>query len=309
MMRVMLFRLALLALALALALASCGGSRGTILNAEPNTKFVTEKAPLYYYGGDGLHQVDLDGSGDRVVFSTTTGLNIMDLSDDMRVFAWTDSDTNAYLGDVASGSVRRIPAVDRRASQVAFSPDGRTLAVSRHSDFSLPQAQWTDDDTLYFVDVATLAVTTLAPVSAHWPTRLRWTADGKWLELGMAFEKPTEWVSMETHAHSPAPAGTPEMWRSRWHRRSTTCQARLEAEQWGTEVRILEPGKPARALVTEVGRERGFHDYRPDFHEPMFTPGCANVIFDFNGVLWLASVETGRNGPLVHGAFARFLAP
>jgi dipeptidyl aminopeptidase/acylaminoacyl peptidase len=299
-----------LPLSLALvALAACGGSRGTILNAEPNTAFVTEKAPLYYCGGDGLHRVELDGSGDRVVFRATTGLNSLDVSNDMRVFAWTDSDTNAYLGDAVSGGVRRIPVVDGRASELAFSPDDRTLAVSRHSDFSLPQAQSTDDDTLYLVDVATLEVTTVAPVSTHWPTHLRWSADGKWIKLGMAFGKPTEWVSVETRAHSPPPAETPEMWRSRWHRR-TACQARLEAERWGTEVRILEPGKPPRALVTEVGRKRGFHDYRADFFEPMFTPGCANVIFDFNGVLWIASVETGRNGPLVRGGyFVTFLAP
>ncbi len=284
------------------------GSRGTIPNPEPNTAFVTEKVAVYFSTTGGLHRIGLDGSGDRLVFGAP-GMSVEDVSDDLRLFAWNDSDTNMYVGDAVSGQVRRVPAADGRASNAAFSPDGRTLAVSRHCDFSLPQSQWTDDDTLYLVDVATLEVTTLPPVSSSWPTHLAWSTDGKWIELGMAFDKPTEWVAAETRARAPAPAVTPEMRRPRWRRASAGCEAKLETDRWQTEIHIAEPGKPPRALVTEVGRKRGFHDYQPDFDNPVLTPSCANVVFGFQGALWVANVASGRKGPLVQGTFFMFAPP
>src|SRR4029079_11183463 len=61
------------------------------------------------------------------------------------------------------------------------------IAVTRHADFSQPQARWgeSEDDAVYLVDPRTLAVDVIPKTRDELVTGLVWTADGSALVLGM----------------------------------------------------------------------------------------------------------------------------
>ncbi len=69
-----------------------------------------------------------------------------------------------YLGDPTGAMTKvSVPGLDGRAGDAVFSPDGRTLAVTRFPDVTTPVEEWrkTQDDTLYLIDVATRSVRTI----------------------------------------------------------------------------------------------------------------------------------------------------
>jgi len=162
-------------------------SMGFIVDARPDASFVRESGALYVRTQEGIVHVDLDGRNRRVVFPRAMVLR--DQSPDGALLALVHGDSiDLYLGD-PTGAVTKVsvPGLDGRASDAVFSPDGRTLAVTRFPDMTAPVAERskTQDDTLYLIDVATRSVRTIPPLSHDWPMRLSWSLDGSTVWLGL----------------------------------------------------------------------------------------------------------------------------
>ena len=145
----------------------------------------------------GVERVSLDGRERDVVFARPSGQSsvgtdmqwhVKDISSDYRIWALGDDDTQLFVGDATTGAVRQFEAVGNRASVASVSPDGKRLAVGRHSDFSLQGGK--DDDTLSIVDVETLAFTRIEPSTDHWPATIEWAQDGSALWVMMYFTNP-----------------------------------------------------------------------------------------------------------------------
>lgn len=305
--------LARAALAGIVALAGTGsgcfcaaGSPGVLVGAGRDARFVTERATLWVQASDGVRSVALDGSGSRLVFRGS--VSVQDVAPDFRKVVLSDSETNLLVGDVSTGSIVSVPQLAKRLSAAELSPDGTRIAATRHSDFSLPQERWVDDDAIFIVDVATLAVTTLPASSTAWPTRVQWSADGKALWLTMAFEKPSQWVTLADGARKSGLSAPPEALRPDPRARSK-CTQTLEADRWKSELRITdEPGATPRVLARLEGRERGFHDYQPDFSNTILSPACRYALFHYDGRMWAVDVRGGSPGPVVAGD-ALFFVP
>jgi hypothetical protein len=306
-------RMAAVSLALSTAgLCSCG-SNGRLRGAEPNARFVTERGAFYLGAADGIHRVALDGSTDTLAIPGR-GLTVQDVSADWRTFLLSDSETDLFVADVATGSRRPVPALARRLSVASISPDGTRIAATRHADFSLPQSKWVDDDAVVIIDVATLAVVKELPASSQNEVHhVRWAADGSAIWLMTDWQLPNQWVTLADGIRRPAAAGftaaPPSPLRPDPRRWPTPCAASLVADKRATEITIVEPGSPSRVLVAEEGRSRGVHDHESDFYEPTLSPGCATALFGFRGTLWAADVHTGRVGKLAVGELLFFAPP
>jgi dipeptidyl aminopeptidase/acylaminoacyl peptidase len=319
----------LLVALLATSLGGCGGcagSPGQVVGRQPDLHFVTEKATLFFAAGGGIERIDIDGTDRRVVFPRhdETGVHFLDVSPDFRTFLLEDSSTDLLVGDVATGSVRHVAALANRTSTARFSPDGRRIAAARHSDYHRSGSK--EDDTLYLVDTATLATQKIAQVTANWPTTIRWAADGSGLWVEMAWNAPPQWVTLaDSHRHhglTSAPVPIQDLRRPK----RATCTERAVSDGRQTTLRMvpvtedgggseLDAPDAGRVIVELQGRERGFHDYQPDFYDPMLSPGCSYVVFGMRGDIWVAdatatSAANGAAAPLVAGgASALFFAP
>ena len=283
----------------------CAGSPGVLVGAGRDARFVTERAEMLIAAGDGIRRIAIDGSGSRLLFRGP--VSIQDVGADFRTFVLSDSDTNLLIGDAATGGLVPVPELAGRLSSAALSPDGARIAASRHSDFSLPQSRWVDDDAIFVVDVATLAVTTIPASSNDWPTKVAWSADGKALWLTMAFGKPSQWLTLADGARKSGLAAPPEGLRTDPRARSK-CQQSLEADRWKPELRITDDsGAPPRVLARLEGRERGFHDYQPDFSNAMLSPACRYALFHYDRRIWAVDVRGGPLGPVAEGDVLFFL--
>jgi len=296
---------------------ACGGSPGTLAAARPDATFVKEAGAMFVMTQAGIERVAFDGSARKVVFArpgtmssvgTSMQWHVLDISADFATWVLGDDDTNVFVGDMATGAVREVKAAARRASGATLSPDGKRLAIARHSDFSVKGAK--DDDTLYVVDVASLATTTLGPTTDHWPSKITWSADAKALWVEMNFGTPSQWVTLPDPqggaaekresglSAPPAALGPPSPLR-----RPVACKKGVEADRWEPVVRVLDP--PAAPLVVAHidGRKRGFHDYVPDFSEVTWTPSCGYVMFAYEGSVWAVKGDGSVGpGPVVQGS-------
>lgn len=284
---------------------SCAGSRGELVAPLPNASFVTEKGTLVAHGVDGIHRVALDGSRAVQLFKGSA-LRVQDVTADYGTYALGDSTTTVALGDAATGRVETLEAAKGRVSEAVFSPDGKTLVLSRHADFS--KERGTNDDTLFVVDVATRKVREIASTSDSWPTTLRFSADGTHLFARMAFEKPAQWIELATGARTPATEAPAPLYVSPV-RRQPNCDRVVADSRWEVELALVNDAGARTVVAREEGRKRGFHDYQDDFAEPRLTPTCAYVTFGWQDRTYIA--EANGSGKLASlGAFsALFFAP
>lgn len=286
------------------------------MGARPDASFVTEKSAMTVRTSAGIERVMLDGSGRTTVFARPSGKSsvgtphqwhVQAISPDFSVWALGNSDTEIFVGDYATGTTRQVTAVGNRASAAAFSPDNKRLALGRHSDFSVSGSK--DDDTLYIVDVATLATVTLAPATDHWPSTITWSDDGKALWVTMNHGQPSQWVTLPDPAKGTkesrdlglsAPKGKLAP-RSPLSQQVACGGKTVVAERWEPEVRVVDTADAGTVVARLDGRKRGFHDYLPDFSEVTWSPGCGYVIFSYDNRLWAVPAGGGNPGPIIEG--------
>ena len=284
----------------------CAGSPGVLVGAGKDVRFVSERATLLVSAVDGIRRVELDGSGSRLIFPGHHAIE--DVSSDFRIFVLSDSETNLLIGDASTGAMRRVPQLDKRASAAGLSPDGTRVAVSRHSDYDLPQSQWKESDAIFLVDVATLAVEEIPGQTNNWPTRIEWAADGSALWLSMAWEKPSQWLTLGDKRRQNGLTSPPADLRVDPRHPKKPCPQTLDTPKWESTVTITDgPGASPRVLARLEGRERGFHDYQADFSKAAMTPACRYVVFEHRSKVWVADAAGGKFGPLVDGDWLFFL--
>jgi hypothetical protein len=286
----------------------CAGSPGVLAGAGTDARFVSERSILVASTSRGLERMALDGSGARVLF--TGHHSVLDTSPDFRTYLLSDSETNLLIGDATTGAMRSVPAVAKRVTAAALSPDGKRVAAVRHADFSLPQSSWTDDDSVFLIDVATLATTVIPPSTKHWPGSVEWSDDGSALWITMNHGNPPQWLTLADGKRHTGHASPPAALHGHTRVRSPKCPQTLVADKWSTELSIVDaPGAPPRVLVRLVGRKRGFHDYQADFFDPVLSPACKYVLFGHKRNIWVADAKTGALGPLVEGDLLFFEPP
>ena len=287
----------------ALACSLDTSNPGVITNAEADTRYVGESSQLIFHSSQGIERIRLDG-GDRKMLFPDPGLHIEDVSSDWSMFLIGNPDTELMIGDVSSGKLRKIVQLDQRAGDAVFSPDGSTIAATWHADFSLPQAEWKDDDTIYLIDVDTLAIKILPPTRTEQPLSIRWSADGFSLWVVMPPDVGVDqWITLvdgkRQEVNDPiGPLHSPFV--------EPDCPGKLEVIDDGTAIRLSDETGD-HILVREEGRERGFHDYLDDFRHVSFTPSCSAVIFDRFGEIWVVEIESGRAGVLAEGDWLFFV--
>jgi len=283
--------------ALLCVLVACGGSPGKLVNVrrDPAT-FVHEHQALLVDTAGGLVRINTDGSGRESLVSSR--YIELAFTPDASILALGDSNTNLYVYD--GREPRRVPELDRRTGNVAISPDGSRLAVTRHADFSLPQASWseTEDDAIYLVDTHSLAVEIIPKDRDELVTSMWWDADG--IVLGMFH---FDWVRVDpvTKQRTKLPAMPP-------HGTPPACTDQLVLRGWrGDEGIDIVTAAGTRRLVVIDGRSRGFHDYQPTIANETLTASCRYAVFQYRGAIWIADVATTAVGYLIRGGGLRLL--
>jgi hypothetical protein len=77
--------------------------------------------------------------------------------------------------------------------------------------------------------------------------------------------------------------------------------------RWEHRIEMQRGDDPPVVVIEEVGRERGWHDYRDDFDSVQLSPGCGYVVFGFDHDIWVAEArEHGRFAKVADGDFLRF---
>jgi len=291
----------------------CAGAPGHIVESRADTKFVSERSPLVVHTVRGIERLAIDGSERKVMFARRpeSGWGVLDVAPDFGAFLLQTSDTELFVGDVATGAVRAVPAPGHRVSTARFSPDGKRFAVARHSDYKIQGGK--EDDTIYIVDTATLATEEIAPATESWPSHLRWAVDSSGIWVEMNWSAAPQWISLPDKVRHQGMAKQPIPLDDVRRPRPTACPQRAVSGKWDSTIRVLEPADDpdggGRVVVELRGRKRGFHDYQADFHGPTFTPSCGYVVFGFHGAVWIADARGGAAAPLLDGAEALFFAP
>ncbi len=303
----------------------CAGSNGVLTDVRPSPTFVTERAFFYGAGAKGIERVSVDGKERSVVFANTPegGLHVMDTSPDQRTFLIGNSNTELFVGDVATGATRRVDVLGHRTSAATFSPDGKRFAVARHSDYSAPQGQAKEDDAIFLFDTATLAVTEIAKSSESWPARIDWAKDESGIQITMNWEGAPQWISLPDLVRHPGVKSPPALLVVPPRNPRPSCPMVPMTARWGTTIRLV-PGAaldggstrvereeemeklPGTTIVTLQGRKRGFHDYQDDFYDVVSTPGCGFVLFEHAGSVWIADAKGGATATLYPGEFLFF---
>jgi hypothetical protein len=286
-----------------------GGAPGTLIATPGGLGFVKSPATVFLAAPGGVDRVSLDGRRRQRAMILAPGLSVAEVSRDFALYVLRNSDTDLFVAEAPAGVPREVVPLRHRLSAVAISPDGHTVAASRHSDFSLPQREWRDDDAIYLIDVASLAVRTLPPSSSDWPTRLAWTEDGTAVVALMAFERPGQRITVADGQRHSIPAGwdlPPGTSVSPLHAR-VECNAHVAYGQSGTDIRVESAGTSI-VVAREVGKT-GFHGPGSDFDDPRWAPGCTEVAFGFRHETWLAAGSgSGEVAPLAQGV-ALFFGP
>lgn len=304
----------------------CGGNPGVMAGANPGASgvsairadatFVDEKAEMIVSTGTGIFRVSLDGKTSHKIFAKfphkdVPQVSITDISLDWKTWLLSDSYTNLWIGDPATGTSIEVKALHGRMSFASVSPDGKWIAASQHSDYNA-LGHPDEDDTIFLIELATKKVETIPSQTRNWPTRVDWAADGSALLLTMAWEAPSQWLTIADKKRTeigyrpgqPPPAPL----RDNPQRPPSKCRQKLLTDKLEPEIRIVEdPEKPARLLVRLEGRERGFHDYMPDFSHLEMSPACKFVVFSHGRKVWVTDLAGAAIGPIIEGDWLFFL--
>lgn len=296
--------------ALGLLAACCGGSSGELRGVEPALNFVSSSEEILAVSQGAWVRLKLTGQGEAPL--ARPGLHLRDASPGLETLVLSDADTNLWV--VRGGEpAARVSALDSRLSEVALSPDGRTIAATRHANYDLPQSGWDaeEDDAVWLVDVASLEVTTLPASAPGRVARLRWTEDGAAVVLS-DMQGQRSRVSLPDGARAPwlaeddaglrplfPPAPTP---------RCEATGAVIEELGWRGDagLAVVQPDGSRAPLVTVTGRERGFHDYLPTISDYFFSQDCAYAIFVYGHEgLYIVHVASGRVAKLASASSPR----
>lgn len=295
----------LLTVSITCMILACGGSPGVISDPiEPSATFVEEEGWLYAQSAAGAERMRLDGSERellwRAAYHAETAMA------DGSLFVLGDSQTNLYLyAPGRDARPRQIHALDGRASAVALSPDGATLAASRHADYSAPQTQWSEseDDAIYLIDTSSGEVEVLPARREGWILQLRWPEPET---LTMSFRPKAGGVldapyTLDLASGELSEGGWEGIDRSWRHERAVCGGEQLGADDQGI---YLEPagttraGEGRRYLIHLKGKKRGFHDYLPPFSLYTFTPSCAHLLFIYEDTLYIHQLATHKTAAL-----------
>ncbi len=288
-------------------LAACGGSPGRLANERRGvSSFVTERQTILAATGNGLVRIALDGSGKERVASGR--YHHLSSTPDGRTLAVGDSDTNIFLVVPQDSSPRRITQLDARAGAAALSPDGKRLAVARHADFTLPQAQWktTEDDAIYLVDTDTLAIDVIPASREELVTGIRWATDGALILSMMDFG--TVRLDLATRQRTEVPReAPPEVAITNGGTRCSNGDMIELAGHKGDDGIDVITSKGTTRVVRIEGRSRGFHDYQATIGDAVFSASCRYIVFEMQNAVWVADRESGTVGQLIDGAYIKTL--
>lgn len=277
----------------------------------PTAQLVKDHDVLLVDTTSGLVRIAIDGTNRTPV--APAKYRVLDYSPHGDVLVMSDSDTNLYFHDGSSATPRRVSPLDNRAGNAALRPDNKVVAVTRHADFDLPQSDWgkTEDDAVYLIDVATLAVDVIPKSRDELVTSLSWYPDGKTLFLGMVnFDRVRLDVAARTHTkttESPYPDGA-----SRLPRAHPSCERTGETLVPGDKhgdagIDVVDKAGVARRLIVIEGRSRGFHDYLATVNDIGFTSSCRYAYFTYLRTVWIVDVASGEVARLIEGWTPRLL--
>lgn len=285
---------------------ACGGSQGTIDNRTTDQSFIRAKDGLYFVGHRRLKHIRLDGSEERAVFPPA--YSVLDRTTDGSLFALGDSETNLFLGNPATGVLREVTEIRGRAGVVSFSPDGRTLAVVKHSDFALPQSAQKSSDAVYLVDTRALSFRVFAKHTAQITTQLKWSSDGTFFVL--SGHTNSQRITADTGVREVIPVDN-SPWGSirplnHFREAREKCGEpghRLELKGFKGDdgIILVDHRGNGRPLVTVKGRKRGFHDYHGTIRSVGFSESCEYARFTFRDELMVVEVSTGKVTAIAKG--------
>lgn len=297
----------------------CAGSPGEIAHElRESGDFMTSRQPLYVVQPDGEVSAYLpDGRALGSVIAP--GYHILAASSDGRVFALGDSDTNLYIHHREAGQTQAVRHKELlgRVGDVALSPSSELFAVTRHADFSKPQATWESDDRIYLVDVKSGEVKEIINESARkigTINRLIWGDDGEHLYYSawsLDDGEHRDWrvkVTLSTEAREELSQEewerieTPDRWRWAWKAHPIECPEVGVLSQDDTGLYLAaSQGAEQRVLVSVKGRKRGFHDHFATIPSYHFLPGCDEVVFVHNETVYGYKISEDALGALTRG--------
>lgn len=146
------------------------GSRGNLVNPTQDAEALKDSTPIIVHADEGYFRIRLDGS--QRTFLTRGDKRPVSASADGNVLAISNPNTDLFVRDLrTTGEPREVVSYRGRLGAVAVSPDGKTLAATRHADFSTPQSTWSDqeDNSIDIISVDSLEVVkTIEPTETGW---------------------------------------------------------------------------------------------------------------------------------------------
>ncbi|MEZ4454420.1 MAG: hypothetical protein R3B09_33520 [Nannocystaceae bacterium] len=276
-------------------------SPGTITNPSEGPMAATDAWIHVYTPPGNLVRMRVDGSAVAPIVDAP--LHVVDGDTRGELLVLSDPDTNLYVRR-PGGSQVAIPELAGRFSAGCLSADGKTLAAVRHANFDVPQPGWRDDDAIYLIDVATLAVRIVAAESERMPTAIVCEAEAPvaWVHR---MDGPDVRVDLESGARSEGirpKEGIRAKFPPQAMTRCPASGATLDVRDAGDDgIDLVAADGTRRHLVQITGRKRGFHDYHPTVRDVGFVTGCAHVVFAFADAVWVTDVESGVTKRVISG--------
>ncbi len=302
----------LLATALFVFTGCPAGSMGEITNEiSEDLSFVDDEQVLFYNSGvnnQGVVRINIDGS-DAVEY-VPDSVRVRDVTADASLWALGDPDNQLYTIQSPGEEPRRVEFFDGRVSEAQISPDGQTIAVTLHADFSLPQSQQaaTVDDTVYLVDPDTHEVEIIDNWTDQWVHFIYWLDDGESLYLEL--ENQENFILDLDSKERTRVDSRPDQLAERTRKSPRICEATgVELKTFDSGIHLYFPDEErTEELVGIEGRERGFHDYLPTIDQAFFTESCNSVVFVYSQTVWVVDVDSKIVGQLAKGRSAFMLS-
>lgn len=305
-------------LCLAGCVGGCAGSPGEVEHAlSAPADFMTSRQPLYIVDTTGGVQAYLpDGAYRGRLVEQPDGILVA--SPDGRVLALGDSEANLSFHFREQGHTVEVrhEALRGRVSHVALSPSNTLAAVTRHPDFSKPQALWQDDDGIYLVDVASGEVEQVIEPGVHLGTRidhLYWDASGEAIYYSAWSpheDRPHGWRVRVDLSNFERGEISQQEWERietaelrKWRAHPVECPGVgvLSGDDTGLHLAVDEGSEP-RTLIEVKGRKRGFHDHFDTIPSYHFLPGCDEIVFVHDEKAYGYKISVDRLGVLTDEA-------